>query len=183
MTRSSLTIRLLAVSAIAPLVLAGAGIALMLAWLPQVTGPVVIHWGVSGQSTGPAATYPVTVAILVPALVILLSLVLAGTVRAGRPSIQQKLIAVVPLWLSVFLAGSASALLFVQRESRTLDNPASILLVSGGAGVLVAVGAWFLLPVASPLVREHDRSAVPARTVATGEKVAWFGRTSASPVL
>ena len=183
MTRSSLTIRLLAVSAIAPLVVAGVGIALMLDWLPQASRPVVVHWGVSGVSYGPAVTYPATVAILVVALVVLLSALLAGTVRAGRPSVQQKAIAVVPVWLSVFLTGSAAWLLYAQLDSRTLTNPAPMLLIGAGAGVVLAVGAWFLLPGASPLVRERDRVPVPARAVAATEKLVWLGQAAAAPAL
>ncbi len=183
MTRSSLTIRLLAVSAIAPLVIAGVGIALMLDWVPQASRPVVVHWGVSGVSHGPAVTYPAAVAILVVALVVLLSAVLAGTVRAGRPSVQQKAIAVVPVWLSVFLSGSAAWLLYAQLDSRTLVSPAPMLLIAAGAGVVLAVGAWFLLPAASPLTGERDHTSVPARPVATGEKIAWFGQAAAAPAL
>ncbi|MCU1414406.1 MAG: hypothetical protein JWN80_1746 [Microbacteriaceae bacterium] len=178
MTRSSLTIRLVAVSAVAPLVVAGIGIALMLDWLPQVTGPIVVHWGVSGHSVGPADAYPILIAAIVVPLVVVLTAILVGSVRAGSPSVQQKFIAVIPLWLSVFLTGSSAALLFLQRGSHLVDNPAPELLVAFGAGIVIAFGGWFLLPPAA--TQSPNRMPVKARTVAAGERVAWLGRTSAS---
>ena len=189
MSRTSLTTRLLLIAVIAPLILAGAGIATMVAWLPQLPQRVVVHWGAEGLTYGSPAVYPLILAIGVPALSLIFGAVIAISAQsvAALPSRNQKLIATVSLWAATFLTSSTLLLLGFQRTGgtfvpATVPDPVAPLFAAALLGIAVAVGGWFLLPAAAP--RGGDTAAVVAPLpLADDERAVWVRRVSPPPAL
>ena len=189
MSRTSLTTRLLLVAVIAPLVIAGAGIATMVAWLPQLPQLVVVQWGVTGVTFGSPAVYPLILAIGVPVVTLIFGSILAvsGEAAASAPSRNAKLLAVVSLWLASFLTASTLLLLGFQRTGGTfvpssVPEPGVPLLVAGLLGIAVGVGGWFALPAATRTTQPTTAVTEPL-PLGPVERAVWVRRVSPPPAL
>jgi hypothetical protein len=182
MTRHTLVIRLLLFSGIIPIVVAGVGVVIMLSWLPGLPAPVVVHWGVEGNSVGPAFSYPLAVAVVVVAVALLLSVVLASVVRPGQPSIYELTLAVIPVWLAFFITGSGITLLGAQRNGTAeIGHPWVGVLASLGIAAAASGGAWLLLPRPKPLAKPGHGLTPPAMAMRQGQRTAWIGRVAIRP--
>lgn len=172
------------VSLLVPIAVTIAGVVLMLSWLPDLPSEVVVHWGIDGAD-GYAS--PVGYPILFGAIGILASVGLGSatmfSVARSELTWVLKVLALLPLWLSVFLGILAAWLLAAQRDGATapVDPVAPILLGLVVASVLAVVG-WFVLPVADRPARGQT---VAARTlpIAPGERVLWTASATSSTAL
>lgn len=181
MTRFPLRIALVAV--IAPFALAVTGVALQLAWLPELPDTVATHWGPSGSpdAFGPTWTMPLLLGIFGVALPALFGAMLARTLRPAGPTATQKLLAVTSLFAVAVLSIVITASLAIQRGAPGGSSSFEIfptLGISIGVALLLAVVAWFVMPRAVSGASTAD-PAVPL-PVAPGEQVVWVGRTQFS---
>ena len=176
MTRFPLRIALVAV--IVPFALALVGVALQLAWLPELPATVATHWGFNGEpdAFGPAWSMPVLLAVLGVALPSLFGVVLARTVRPDGPTFTQKLLAVASLFAVTLVSIVVTASVAIQRELPVGSPSSAILPVLGialGCALLLSAAAWIFLPGAVP--GSSTRLATPPLRVAPGEVVVWVG--------
>ncbi|MFF2277589.1 DUF1648 domain-containing protein [Agromyces sp. NPDC058126] len=172
--------RYLLVAALAPALVTLAGVALMLAWLPEVPSTIATHWSGDGapDAFAPAWTVPLGAALLGFGLTALFAgFMFAGT-RDGRWGPMMRLLGAFSLGTTVLLVVLLTWSLGMQRG---LDDPADApgigipLLVSAGLAVLSGLAAWFAQPrttiaganastTVAPLELRPDERAVWVRT-------------------
>jgi hypothetical protein len=177
MTRFPFRIALVAV--ILPFALAILGVALQLAWLPELPQTIATHWGFGGEpdAFGPAWSMPLLLGILGVLIPGLFGVVLARTVRPDGPTATQKLLAVASLFAVTLLSIVVTASIAIQRGLPVGSSSPTILPVLGialGAALLLAGIAWFFLPRATAGASLRD-GAPPPLSVAPGELVVWVG--------
>lgn len=183
MSTSKLSLRMLFVAVVLPLAVSATAVLLTLSWLPELPESVIVHWD-SGGADGfaPAVAYPIMLAALGVLLPVIFGMALAVTARAGRPSAQQKFLAVTSLWTTLFLAGTFTTIAEMQRggvDVAQLAGPGLTLLVWAGIALVAAAVGWFFLPPADTTQPEPGESVAPVE-VAPGERVAWM-RTMQAP--
>lgn len=176
---TSFPFRVALVAVIGPFAIAAAGVALQLAWLPELPETIATHWGFGGQpdAFGPAWVMPLLLAVLGLMLPALFGVILARTVRSAGPTATQKLLAVASLFAVTLLAIISTSSVAIQRGLPVGDSSPTILPTFGIAvavAAVLAVAGWFLMP---PAVSGASSSAAtpPAIPVAPGERVAWIG--------
>lgn len=176
--------RYLLVGTLAPTVVTLVGVALALAWLPEVPATVATHWSGRGVPDGfsPAWTVPLGIAGLGFGLVALFTgIMLAGT-RDGRWGPMLRLLGAFSLGTTVLLVVALTWSLGMQRG---LADPADApgmgvpLLVGAGLGVLAGVAAWFVQP-RTTIAGPHQRESVAPLELAPGERAVWVRTTTMS---
>jgi hypothetical protein len=180
MTRFSLRVALVAV--IVPFALAIIGVALQLAWLPELPATIATHWGFGGNpdSFGPSWTMPLLLGVLGTLFPTLFGLLLGRTVRPQGPTATQKLLAVASLFAVTILSIVVTSSVAIQRGLPVGDASPTILPVFGmalTAAIVLAAAGWFFLPRAVSGKSTPD-PATPPLPVAAGETVVWVGHTS-----
>lgn len=176
--------RFLLVAALAPVIVTVVGVALMLAWLPEVPSTIATHWSGGGtpDAFAPAWTAPLGAALLGLGLTALfVGFMFAGT-RDGRWGPMMRLLGAFSLGTTVLLVVLLTWSLGMQRG---LDDPASApgigvpLLVSAGLAVLSGLAAWFLQPdttIAGP----HASETVAPLELQPDERAVWVRTTTMS---
>lgn len=177
MTRFPFRIALVAV--VIPFALAVVGVALQLAWLPELPETIATHWGFGGDpdAFGPAWSMPLLLGVLGVLIPALFGVVLARTVRPEGPTATQKLLAVASLFAVTLLSIVVTASIAIQRGLTVGSSSPTILPVLGvavGTALLLAAAGWFFLPRAIPGASIRD-GATPPLPVAAGELVVWVG--------
>lgn len=177
MTRFSLRIALVAV--IVPFALAVIGVALQLAWLPELHELVVTHWGFNGDPDGfgPSWTMPLLLGVLGILFPVLFGVALARTVRPEGPTATQKLLAVTSVFAVTLVSIVVTASVAIQRGLPEGSSSPAILPVLGiglGVALLISAAAWIFLPRAIPGSSKRAAS-TPPLPVAPGEVVVWVG--------
>jgi hypothetical protein len=173
MTRPRLPLAVIAV--LLPLVVALVGILVIVPFVPE--RDIAVHWGLDGTPDGFA---PAWVTVLVLAAVgVLAPLALGVPVLATRRdgvSFTQKMLAVVALWLTVFLVLLGGWMIFGQQEAG-VEPPAvgPALLLAFGISLPVAALAWVLAPPTVPV--EPVSTPAEPLPIAAGERAVWIGRT------
>lgn len=174
MTRLPFRITLVAV--VAPLLLVVIGVALQLAWLPDVPATIAVHWGADGTADGfaPAWTMPLLLGITGISVPVLFGVILARTVRSEGPTATQKVLAVAGLFAATLLSAGIAGSVAIQRAGAPEASIAPVLGIATATGAALAVAAWFVLPRAVD-GRSPAGVRVPAIDVAPGERVVWVG--------
>jgi len=176
--------RILLVVLIAPVAIGLAATAVQLAWLPSLPAEVVTHWsGEGADGTAPAwqlIVVTAAVSLVIPGIIS--AVVLRGGDTVFRAS--TKLAAVLSPSSVGLVAVSTTGILALQRgtDGSLAQAPdAGPWLAAGvGAGVLLAVVAWFVLPPARRLSQTVD--AASPLPLAPDERAVWVGRAHPSPV-
>ena len=176
MTRFPL--RLAFVAVIVPFAVTAVGVALQLAWLPDLPSTIATHWAFTGEPDGfgPAWSMPLLLGVVGVFVAALFGAILARTVRPEGPTAIQKLLAVTSLFVTTLLGIIVTASVAMQRNLEVGERSDLILPVFGiavAAALGLAAAGWLLLPRAvsgASVPREAPR--VP---VAPGEVVAWVG--------
>jgi hypothetical protein len=171
--------RIALVAMIVPFTLAGIGVALQLAWLPELPATVATHWSFDGRpdAFGPSWTMPLLLAILGVLLPVIFGVLLTRTVGPEGPTATQKLLAGASVFAVTLLSVVITASVAIQRGLPVGTPSPTILPVLGigvGASLLLAGAGWFFLPRAVPGASKPGPAAPPI-TVAPGELVVWVG--------
>jgi hypothetical protein len=173
-----LPLRIALVAVIVPFAFAVIGVALQLAWLPELPETVATHWGFNGEpdSFGPTWTMPLLLGVLGMLIPALFGGILARTVRPEGPTATQKVLAVASLFVGTILSVIVTSSLAIQRGLPVGSSSPTILPVLGvavGFSLLLAAGGWFFMP------RAVSGASTPAPAkpvlVAPGELVVWVG--------
>jgi hypothetical protein len=179
MTRLPFRIALVAV--IAPFTIAVIGVALQLAWLPDLPATIATHWGPTGEpdSFGPSWTMPLLLGVLgglfFPAL---FGVLLGRTIQKAGPTVIQKFLAVTSLFVGTLLSIIVTSSVAIQRGLPVGSSSQAILpvfAIAVGAGLLLAVLGWFVMPRAIAGVSATANTSAPVVPVAPGETVVWIG--------
>lgn len=174
-----LPLRIAMVAVIIPFALAVSGVALQLAWLPELPDTIATHWGFGGtpDSFGPSWTMPLLLGVLGVLIPTMFGLMLARTVRPVGPTATQKLLAVASLFVVTLLSIIVTTSVAIQRGLPVGESAQSILPTFGLSlvtALALAAGAWFFLPRAVSGASTRD-PATPPVPVAPGELVVWVG--------
>ncbi|MEO8261217.1 MAG: DUF1648 domain-containing protein [Pseudolysinimonas sp.] len=177
MTRFPVRIALVAV--IVPVTLAAIGVALQLAWLPELPPTVATHWGFSGtpDAFGPSWTMPVLLAALGALIPLMFGVILGRTVRPAGPTATQKLLAAASLFAVTLVSIIVTASVAIQRGLAVGSaSPAILPVFAVGLTValVLAAAGWFLMPRAVSGASAAQAAPAPIR-VAPGELVVWVG--------
>src|SRR5690554_3002074 len=167
--------RVLLVGGVNPVAVATVATAVMVSWIPELPNPIAVHWSGSGPD-GYGAVWPM---ILMP-LGIVLAFSVFAVVVAWKPTANQlltgsqKLVLVTGVWLSTMLSFAIGGSVAIQRglQDASQAGDVGLLMLAGvGAGLVLAVPAWFLLPA----IDAHPHTAAepePLEFRAT-ERVSW----------
>src|SRR5690349_18680692 len=113
--RSRMPLSIWIVAVAVPLLLGLVAVAVQLAWLPELPDPIAIHWGADGaDGFAPAWTVVALTAGLTLGIVGLFAGILA-TARGPAPTAIHKVLAVSSLFVSVFVGGTVTASVGIQR--------------------------------------------------------------------
>jgi hypothetical protein len=168
------------VAVILPFALAVVGVALQLAWLPELPATIATHWNFVGEpdSFGPAWTMPLLLGVL--GMVVfpgLFGAVLARTLQPAGPTFFQKLLASASLFAVSLLSIIVTSSVELQRGV-PVGTMVAPIQPTFGAAVLIALalaaGGWFVMPRAVPGRSAALEPAPRIRTTA-GETLVWIG--------
>jgi hypothetical protein len=158
-----------------PLVATLVGILVIVPFVPA--RDIAVHWGAGGAPDGYA---PAWVTVLVLAIVGVLTPLAFGipllAARRDGVSFTQKVLAVVSLWLAVFLALLGGWMILGQQDPAAEPPAVGLgLLLAFGVSLPVAALAWVFAPPTVPV----EPVGVPAEplAIAEGERSVWIGRT------
>ena len=158
-----------------PLLVTIVGILVIVPFVPA--RDIAVHWGPSGQPDGYA---PAWVTVLVLAIVgvftpLAFGLPLFATRRDGV-SFTAKMLAVVSLWLAVFLVLLSGWMIFGQQDAAApLPAVGWGLLFAFGVSIPVAALSWLFAPPTVPV--EPVGTPAEPLPIARGERAVWLGRT------
>jgi hypothetical protein len=171
--------RILLVGAIVPALIALIGVVLIVIALPDLPDPVAIHWGASGAADGfgPALAN----LIFLPLLVLGYAAFSLLALRGVGVTVSQRILLVTSPFLATLLTATLGGSLWIQRGLDDASAAPSVTpLILGGtiAGLALAVGAWFVLPPASPV----DEDTVEPESLELGatERAVWMRRMAPS---
>jgi len=168
-------VRIVALGAVVPLLVAGIGIATILSWT-DLPDPVATHWGIDD---GPNGFGTVTQLALLIGLTVLgfAALATIGTLvmrAAPTQSYVPRVLIATSAWLSVFITLGIGGTVAIQRgltDAADAPDPTSSLLVACLIAVPIGVAAWFLTPKAAVL--EVAPTDAPVLQLASDERVLW----------
>ncbi|MGB3910726.1 MAG: DUF1648 domain-containing protein [Pseudolysinimonas sp.] len=173
MNRPRLPLAVIAI--LVPLVVTLVGILVIVPFVPA--RDIAVHWGPSGEPDGYA---PAWVTVLVLAIVGVLTPLAFGiplfATRRDGVSFTQKTLAVVSLWLAVFLVLLGGWMIFGQQDAGAAPPPVGLgPLLAFGVSLPVAVLAWAFAPPIVPV--EPVGTPAEPLPIADGERAVWLGRT------
>lgn len=177
--RARLPLSMWVVAVAVPLVVGATAVALQLAWLSQLPNPIAVHWGTSGpDGYGAAWTAPVLSAALSLGLTAMFAAFLA-TARQPAPTASHKFLAVLSSVTAVFLGGTITASLALQRglsDARDAPGIEAPMGVALAAALLLGILFWFALPKG---VSAYAPAAAPtpALSLTPGERGVWIATT------
>jgi hypothetical protein len=172
MNRPRLPLTVIAI--LLPLVVTIVGIVVVVPFVPE--RDIAVHWGLGGEPDGYA---PAWVTVLVFAIVGVLTPLAFGiplvATRRDGVSFTQKVLAVVSLWLAVFLVLLGGWMILGQQDAEAAPPEVGWgLLVAFGVSIPIAALAWVFAPPVVPV----EPVGVPAEPlpIADGERAVWLGR-------
>lgn len=170
-----LPIRVALVSLIVPAAAVLVGLGLQLAWLPDLSRQIAVHWSVDGSADGfgPAWTMPLLTLVAGLGIPALFTGILMRTRAPEGLTATQKILAVASLFAGTFVAYAVTASVGIQRESADPAPIAAFLGIGAAAGLGLAVAGWFVLP--RSIAGRTTLDAVPAVPLAPAEHAAWIG--------
>lgn len=144
--------RLVLVGGVLPIAMALVAAIAMFSWLPELPDPIAIHW----NGSGPDGFGPALPLIFLPlGIVAIFSLFSVGSSLANAPGSgiawTQKALVSTSVGLSAMLSVGIGGSVAIQRGLANAQDAPDVggwLLVGAGVGLVLAAGAWFLLPKA-----------------------------------
>ncbi|MEO8093488.1 MAG: DUF1648 domain-containing protein [Pseudolysinimonas sp.] len=181
-----LPFRVAVVAVMVPFALAVAGVALMLAWLPQLPATIATHWSFDGTANafGPAWPFPVLLGAIGIVLPVSFAIGIGRSFKRRGLTNNHKLLAIVSVFmvsmLSVIFCASFAIQLGDEPVTRTNMILPTLLLAFAVSGALAAIG-WLIMPKASSAgSRLHAAAPVP---LVAGQRVVWVGHARISTVM
>jgi hypothetical protein len=173
MTRPRLPIPVIGV--VLPAIVYVAGLIIAAVALPS-GDRIAVHWDFDGTPNGfaPPWVFLVGMAVLALALSLIFGLILFASEGDG-PTATRRFLAVVALWLAVFLTVLTGWLLFSQREGVAAVPIWQGMLLAFGSALVVGIIAALVAPPAVT-VAASGRAAEPL-ALAPEERAVWVGRT------
>lgn len=180
--------RIVAIGLIAPAALLAVALGVMLWALPDLPDPVAVHWGPAGTPDGFGS--PVLSFVLLPGIILtwlVFAWFIARRTPATGPTVNQKLVLAVGVFLSAYLGTIIAGSFVIQRgaqDARDTGSIVPVMLIGGVVGLVLAVVAWFVLPKAAAPAPVPELEELPARAIGKNERVVWVRRIEpATPVL
>ncbi len=167
-----------------PLLVTAAGVALMIAWLPQMPDPIAVHWNMAGQADGFG---PAWIAPLLTAGIGILSAGLIGlwvltAAREGEWGPTMRFLGALSPGATSFLVVLITWSFAIQRGLADAHEAPSIVpafAVGTVIGVTLGLGAWFAQPaVAVSGGRRSPVQNAPRIVLAVGEHAVWLRTTT-----
>lgn len=167
--------RMLVVGVIVPLLIAAASVVAMLVALPDLPDPVAVHWGPSGAPDRFGT--PLGPILLVGVAVLAFSAFAFVMARVQHTVNARIVLAAAPFLATVLGVITAGGLILQRGLADAHDTPSilPVVLVGFGAGIALAVAAWFGLPAADP-APEPDHADLPTLDLGADERAVWFQR-------
>jgi hypothetical protein len=173
MTRPRLPLPVIGV--VLPAIVYVAGVIIAAVALPS-GDRIAVHWDFDGTPNGfaPPWVFLVGMAVLALALSLTFGLILFASEGDGATA-TRRFLAVVALWLAVFLTALTGWTLFTQREGVAAVPIWQGLLIAFGAALVAAgLAAVFTPPSVSVPPTAHAADPLP---LAPAERAVWVGRT------
>ncbi|MGV8884839.1 MAG: DUF1648 domain-containing protein [Microbacteriaceae bacterium] len=169
--------RILLLAGVLPIVIAGAGVLLILSWAPDLPDPIAVHWGAGGGPDGYGPLW-LLVGVIGAAVVIFATLVSVSVALMTAPMRDRstgRFLVATSVWLAVFLTIGIGGAIAVQRGLRDAADAGAvggILAVATLIAFAAATGVWFLTP--RPRIVDAAAEGVPPMlTLAADERVLW----------
>lgn len=167
--------RAVALGAVVPSAIAVVTAVITLSWLPQLPDPIAIHWSGAGpDGFGPALPFvlaPLGITIVFSVFVALWSW---RPTPSGRLTWNQKFLVVTSLWLATMINVVFAGSVAMQRglaDANAAPDVGLWLAIGAGAGLVLAVVGWFLLPPAETV---DEAGTLPKPVDVQGqERVSW----------
>lgn len=167
--------RAVALGAVVPTAIAVVTAAITLSWLPQLPDPIAVHWSGAGpDGFGPALPFVLAPLVITIVFSVFVALWSWRPTPSGRLTWNQKFLVVTSLWLATMLNVGFAASLAVQRglsDAHEAPDVGLWLAIGAGAGLLLAVVGWFVLPPAETV---DEAGSEPRRVDVQGqERISW----------
>ncbi len=178
-------LRWILIGLVAPVLFAAAGLLLITSWLGDLPARVATHWPAGGvpDDFGSVGTYFVLLpAVVVPFSVLMSVLAVRSASEGGR---NPRLFVAFSAGLSVFMTVALTAAVGIQRglsDGREAGDPGGFIVAGAGAGLVVAVVIFLLVP-APPAATSGSPAQAPTLDLAPAERAYWTRTVSASRVL
>jgi Protein of unknown function (DUF1648) len=173
-------LRIASVAVIVPFALAAVGVALQLAWLPELPSTAATHWGFDGRpdSFGPSWSLPLLLGVMGVLFPALFGALLARSIAPAGPTAVQKLLASSSLFTVALLSIIVTSSVGIQRGVPAGSaSPAigPVLAIAVIIALVLGAAGWFLMPKAISGASATD-APTPPLVVKPGELVVWVGR-------
>jgi hypothetical protein len=163
------------VGGVIPVAIAIVAMVLMIGWLPELPDPIAVHWSGSGPD-GFGSAWPM---VMMPGVITLIYSAFAvgaawKTLDSGLLVANQKFLLVTGVWLSSLLNVGIAGSIEMQRgldDARDAPDIGWLMLAGALIGLVLAGGAWFILPKAGPAAVPSD--APEPLTLAPTERISW----------
>jgi len=163
------------VGGVIPMAIAVVALVLMIGWLPELPDPIAVHWSGSGAD-GFGQALPM---VLMPGLITLVFSAFAvgaawKTLESGLLVANQKFLLVTGIWLSALLNIGIAGSVELQRgldDARDAPDIGWLMLAGAVIGLVLAAGAWFILPKAG--IASDPVDAPEPLTLAPTERISW----------
>ena len=168
-------LRIVVIGAVAPIVVAAVGIAIMLSWSAELPDPVAIHWNASGEPDGFGSL--TGLALMIGGIAAGFGAIVTLATLFQSAGVYTRTLLGSSVWLSTLITVGVVGSVHMQRglaDARDVGDGAGIgLWLAGGAvgGLLLAVPAALLAPRATLVA--HDEAATPALGLAKQERAVW----------
>jgi hypothetical protein len=163
------------VGLVAPVLIAFAGVALLLAWLPDLPERITTHWGPSGPDGFAAPILLVWMQLALGLTLPLLMTVPVLFMMRGAWGPVCRFLAAMSLGTAALIAVAFVGSAAMQRESVDVGFGIGAVIAAAFA-IMVVLGAigWSLQPKTTTM-RPSELDATGRLQLADGERAAWFG--------
>jgi len=173
-------LRIVVIGAVAPIVIAAVGIAIMLSWSAELPDPLAIHWNGSGEPDGFGSL--TGLALMIGGIAAGFGVIVTLATLFQSAGVYTRTLLGSSVWLSTLITVGVVGSVYLQiglADARDVGDGAGIgfwLIAGTVGGLLLAVPAALLAPRA-PLVAD-DEAATPALGLAKQERAVWSRSTA-----
>ena len=173
MNHALYTARILFVSLIGPLLLAGIALVWSFSLAAQLPSRVVVHWDLAGHPNGYGSPFefPIVLASVCLPLIAIFGGAVVLISHRGPLTFLAKLLAVTSIWLTFLISTIVLGSLLDPSAGKDIG---ALLGLGLGVGTVVAAAAWFALPRGVRGAGGSVRPPMPPVALAEGERASWI---------